>query len=788
MPSPASRVQPLSGTDRFRLLVDAVTDHAIYMIDSEGFIQTWSEGCQAIMGYLPSEIVGQHFSRLFLPEDRAAGLPDRLRGLAAHDGRYEEEGWRLRKDGTRFRVRAALHRIMDDAGRTMGFANVTRDITATVAAHEALAQSDRRFRLLVQGLIDHAMYMLDTAGTVTSWNAGAERLKGYSADEIVGKHFSRFYTPEDRAAGLPAQVLDTALRTGHFEGEGWRVRKDGSRFWASVVVDAIHDEHGNLEGFAKITRDITERRAAQQALQDSERQFRLMIDNVTDYGLIMLDPNGVVTSWNVGAQRIKGYAANEIIGQHFSRFYPERDRASGLPMRALEQAAREGRYESEGWRMRKDGSLIWTNAVIDRITDETGRLVGFAKITRDITDKRKAQLALEEAQGRQAYAQKMEALGQLTGGVAHDFNNLLMIVTGFLGTLRRVAEGNEKATFAANAIDTAAQRGVALTRQLLSFARRQPFDPSVIEIEARVAASRAMLLSILAPTVELRTEIQPELWQVKVDVNELELALVNLGLNARDAMPEGGTITIGASNVVLDGNGSPSGLSGEFVVLRVSDTGMGIAPDVLPKVFDPFFTTKPSGKGSGLGLAQVYGFAQQSGGAATIDSELGRGTTVSLYLPRSVEQTAADDARTATRGNGSERVLLVEDNPDVRAVTHAMLDELGFTVDDAADAAAAQNAMTERDYGLVVSDIVMAGSMDGISLARTIRSERPEQPIVLMTGYSERARQAATEFTVLSKPFRLEDLSRATARALAEAHQEGESNVVRLSTAPRRPS
>ena len=254
--------------------------------------------------------------------------------------------------------------------------------------------------------------------------------------------------------------------------EGWRIRKDGTRFLASVVIDAIY-EHGVLIGFAKITRDITERQTAQSALHDSERKFRLLVNGVTDYALYMLDPEGYVSSWNAGGERIKGYTPAEIIGQHFSRFYTEADRAAGRPARALSIARETGRYEEEGWRVRKDGTFFWASVVIDPIRDEAGRLVGFAKITRDITERRNAQLELAQVQQQLAQSQKMDALGQLTGGVAHDFNNLLMIVSGNIQVLKEAAADDPKAARAAQAIEIAAQRGAALTRQLLTFSRRQ---------------------------------------------------------------------------------------------------------------------------------------------------------------------------------------------------------------------------------------------------------------------------------------------------------------------------
>ena len=772
-------VSQLSDRQRFELLVDALADYAIYMLDPDGFITTWNAGAERIKGYKPGEIIGQHFSRFFTAEDQAAGVPYEILADARAVGRHESEGWRIRKDGSRFWANAIAQPLRDENGATIGFAKITRDFTERVAAQNALIESERRFRLLVEGVIDYAIYMLDPSGVVINWNPGAERLKGYAADEILGQHFSRFYTKEDRAAGLPAIVLATAAREGRYESEGWRVRKDGSRFWASVVVDAIGNEAGELQGFAKVTRDITERRAAMEALRESERQFRLLVEGVTDYGLYMLDPNGIVTSWNAGAERIKGYPAEEIIGQHFSRFYTERDRAAGIPARALETAVREGRFESEGWRVRKDGNLFWANVVVDPIRDEQGKLVGFAKITRDVTERRNAQLALQEAQAQRAHAQKMDALGQLTGGVAHDFNNLLMVVSGHIRTLKNAVAGDAKAARAAEAIELAAHRGEALTRQLLSFARRQTVNPMVIRVNERIEAFRAVLASSIGSSAQLATTIGPEVWPVKVDPSELELSLVNLVLNSRDAMPSGGVIALSAENVTLARGDTNAEIEGEFVALRVTDTGSGIAPDVLLKVFDPFFTTKQVGKGSGLGLSQVHGFAHQSGGTVAIESTLGKGTTVTLYLPRDRAEAAAAGERTVESARGGA-VLVVDDNPDVADVSAGMLEQLGYEVHKARDADGALAAIERHAFDLVMSDIVMPGAMDGIALARALRERHPGLPVLLVTGYSQAAAEAAPEFTVMRKPFQLAELSRAAARMIAESKQPAVTNVVRL--------
>ena len=773
-------VSHLSDKQRFDLLVDALSDYAIYLLDPDGFIASWNASAERINGYRHGEIIGQHFSRFFTAEDQAAGVPEKILAGARAVGRHEVEGWRVRKDGGRFWADAITQPVREEHGAIIGFAEITRDITEREAAQNALIESERHFRMLVEGVLDYAIYMLDPSGVVTSWNAGAERLKGYTPEEILGQHFSRFYTKEERAAGVPAIMLATAAREGRYEDEGWRVRKDGSRFWASVVVDAIRNEAGELQGFAKVTRDITERRAAQEALYESERQFRLLIEGVTDYALYVLDPNGIITTWNAGAARIKGYAAEEIIGQHFSRFYTERDRAAGVPTRALEVAAREGRFEAEGWRLRKDGTMFWANVVVDPIRDEQDKLVGFAKITRDATERRNAQLALQEAQAQRAHAQKMDALGQLTGGVAHDFNNLLMVVSGHIRTLKNAVAGDAKAARAAEAIELAAQRGEALTRQLLTFARRQTVNPMVIHVSERVEAFRAVLASSIGGAAQLVTTIGPEVWPVKVDPSELELSLVNLVLNARDAMPNGGVAALTAENVTLARGDIKADLEGDFVALHVADTGTGIAPDVLERVFDPFFTTKQVDKGSGLGLSQVHGFAHQSGGTVRIESTLGKGTTVTLYLPRGRADApaAAGEAQVESARGGS--VLVVDDNPDVADVSAGMLEQLGYEVHRARDAATALAAIEKHAFDLVVSDIVMPGTMDGLAFARALRERQPALPVLLVTGYSQAAAEAAPEFTVMRKPFQLAELSRAAARMIAESKQPAITNVVRL--------
>jgi PAS domain S-box-containing protein len=519
-----------------------------------------------------------------------------------------------------------------------------RRTTPRTGSNDAL-----RLQLLLDSVVDYAIYMIDLEGRVTSWNAGAARLKGYSADEIIGQPFAKFFTPEDQARELPREALEAAARTGRFESEGWRVRADGTRFWALAVLDAVRDEEGKLIGFAKVTRDMTERRLEQARLLESERRFRHLVQSVVDYAIFQLDKDGTVATWNPGAERIKGYTADEIIGQHFSRFYTEEDLATGLPARALATAAREGRFEAEGWRVRKDGSRFWASVVIDPVRDDAGELVGFAKVTRDITERMETQRILRETQEQLAASQRMDAVGQLSGGIAHDFNNLLMIIQGNLETAQRAIHGlpNPPANLPRSIRNAmrGAQRASALTHRLLAFSRRQALNPKILDVNQYLSTVAEFLQRALGETVELEVAGAPGLWTIEVDLAQLDSSLVNLAINARDAMPKGGKLTVEALNQSLDhaySRANPEVPPGHYVVICVSDTGQGMTPDVLSRAFEPFFTTKEIGQGTGLGLSQVYGFVKQSGGNVKIYSEPGQGTTVRMYFPRrggQVEET-----------------------------------------------------------------------------------------------------------------------------------------------------
>ena len=624
-----------------------------------------------------------------------------------------------------------------------------------------------RFEMLVQSVTDYAIYMLDPSGIITTWNAGAERFKGYAPDEIIGQHFSKFYTAEDLAIGIPAIGLRTAAEEGRFEAEGWRLRKDGTRFWANVVIDPIRDPSGELVGFAKVTRDLTVRREADEALRRSEERFRLLLQSVTDYAIYMLDIEGYVTSWNAGAERFKGYTAGEIIGQHFSRFYAPEDQAAGVPGRALQTARDEGRFEAEGWRYRKDGTNFWANVVIDPVRDDDGALIGYAKITRDLTERREAQLALEQTQLAFFQSQKMEAIGQLTGGVAHDFNNLLAAIMGSAELARgRLAKGLDITRFLDNIIQ-AAERGATLTHRMLAFARRQDLELQTVELPDLVRGMADLLQRTIGPGVTIDTRFPLSLKPVRADAAQLELALMNLAVNARDAMPTGGDIVIAARHeTVRIRNGLEPG---DYVCLSVTDQGEGMDEETLAKASDPFFTTKGVGRGTGLGLSMVIGTAEQCGGKLVLRSVRGEGTTAEIWLP--VAEVGRPAAETAVQPRKPRQciepltILAVDDDEIVLLNTAAMLADMGHTVLQARSGPEALQVLEKSRVDLVITDFAMPG-MSGADLVDMIQRGESNLPVVMVSGYAEIPEGSATGVPRLGKPFRPHQLAQVISQAI----------------------
>jgi PAS domain S-box-containing protein len=497
-----------------------------------------------------------------------------------------------------------------------------------------------------------------------------------------------------------------------------------------------------------------------------DQRFQLLINAVTDYAIYMLEPDGTVASWNPGARRFKGYEADEIVGRNFACFFTEEDRAAGLPQRALETAAREGRFEAEGERLRKDGTRFWVNAVIDPIRDEAGNLLGFAKVTRDITERRAAQAQLEQARAELFQAQKLQALGELTGGIAHDFNNLLTVIRGSAELLRTAGLSEEKRRHYLDAIIGTADRATTLTSHLLAFGRRQPLKPEVVDLNLRLDAFIDMVSRTIGSQIEIILEPVPDLWPVEVDATHLEAALLNAAINARDAMPGGGRLTIAAYNAPAGGDGA------DMVCVSLTDTGEGIAKETLERVFDPFFTTKPVGKGTGLGLSQIHGFAAQSGGRAEIESTLGEGTILRLFLPRAAGAVVeADQTEAGVEKGGGATVLLVEDNDRVREFAESLLAHLDYKVVSAPSGEAALQALASQGVDLLFTDVMMPG-MTGVELAERARKLLPDLPVLLASGYCEEMAGGDTRaFRTLAKPYGAATLGTALAAARGASDQ-----------------
>jgi PAS domain S-box-containing protein len=703
------------------------------------------------------------------------------------------------------------------------FSVVSLALSAHVAVRKRTEAKLRQQEHILRAMFSQSVVgiaQIDPAGRFTLVNNGFCGIVRRPAPELLQMRIQDLTEPDD----LPyiRNLIGQAIDAGEgFVVETRNVLPDGSRLWVRNNVSAITDRNGAVRHLMVVAEDVTnrrraeedlqcahddlrktveertatlqqatevlhteieqrkrveaalkhdiaERRKAQEALLESEWRFRTVIQGVTDYAIFMLDRSGYITNWNVGAQRIHQYTAPEIVGQHFSLFYTEEEQQRGEPARALQVAAYEGKCAVEGWRVRRDKSLFRASAVIEAVRDEVGTLAGFVKITRDITERREAQASLERAQEQLAESQKMEALGQLTGSIAHDFNNLLMIVSGHAQLLRRRLT-DPKHLQAIDAVHSAANRGESLTRQLLAFSRRQPLNPVVTDLKERVEAVHEMLVGSLRGNVQLKCDIPADVWPVEVDIAELELALVNIAVNARDAMPGGGSITLSARNVSLKKSDEVGQLEGDFVALAMTDAGVGIAPDVLPRIFEPFFTTKALGKGTGLGLAQVYGFSHQSGGTVVATSAVGSGTTITIYLPRRqaipVETVQAPPTQPIVPGEGT--ILVVEDNAEVADITASLVEQLGYQTARAGNAADALNRLRRGDkVDLVFSDVVMPGDMNGIALAQEIANHYPQIPVVLTSGYNDVVQTAQVRFAILRKPFQLSALEKSIREAL----------------------
>jgi PAS domain S-box-containing protein len=554
---------------------------------------------------------------------------------------------------------------------------------------------------------------------------------------------------------MPIQKYD--VRRPEREGGGF-----AEKYWKPSNTPVLSDS-GEILFIIHRTEDITES-MQQQLASESALQFRLLVEGVTDYAIYMLDPGGHVASWNAGAERIKGYAASEILGAHFSRFYTEEDRRAGAPQHALETAIREGRFEKESFRLRKDGTKFLAHIVIDPIRDDRGNILGFAKITRDITEREETRMALERTREQLFQSQKMEAIGKLTGGVAHDFNNLLMVIQSSLELLRKRMPNNAQVSPLMQNAMRATERGAALTQRMLAFARRQDIEKRAIDMPQLIGETKELLQRSLGPTFSIETEFDGGTPKVLADPNQLESALLNLAFNARDAMPNGGKIAI---SVRASRNPASSLPGGDYVSIAMKDGGHGMDADTLRQATDPFFTTKGVGKGTGLGLSMVQGMAEQAGGAFRLSSAPGEGTTAEILLPvatgdAGTEQNRPDGAADASR---PLVIIAVDDDSLVLMNTAAMLEDLGHTVLEASSAREALELLRGTRIDLVITDHAMPGTT-GLQLAKAIRAEQPELPILLATGYAELDPDAGIQLPRLGKPFLQNDLKAAIEKAM----------------------
>jgi hypothetical protein len=721
----------------FRILVDSVQDYAIFMLDPKGRVVTWNAGAQRCKGYAAGEIIGRHFSAFYPASDVAAGTCDHELEVAARVGRFEDEGWRIRKDGSPFWASVVITPVRTRSGELAGFAKVTRDLTERRSAVERRQTDAERFGLLIESVRDYAMFIIDPNGKVATWNAGAQRIKGYQATEIIGRHFSAFYPRSDVLAGKCELELEIATRDGRFEDEGWRLRKDGSRFWANVVITALRGPSGTLVGFGKVTRDLTERKTAEERRRVDDQRFALLVGSVKDYAMFILDPAGNVATWNIGAERIKGYTASEIIGSHFSRFYPEAEARSGKCEHELTVAASEGRFEDEGWRVRKDGSQFWANVVISAIRDDLGNLVGYSKITRDLTERKRAE---QEAAARQAAEQANRTKDEFLAMLGHELRNPLAPIVSAIQLLK--LRGDQRSAREHQVIERQVKQMIHLIDDLLDVSRisRGKIELKKAPVDLRDALAKATEIAI--PLFERKRqdfEVEVPSYPLTVDGDDARLTQVfaNLLNNAAKYTEEGGRIGLTVRH------------DKPHIVVEVHDNGIGIDPALLPRVFELFVqgyqdADRAEG-GLGIGLTLVRSLVQLHGGEVSAHSGGSRtGSRFVVRLPAVDPPLGVgvepDPERSAPTEVASERrqILVVDDNDDARILLADVLATFGHTVRSAADGPAALALLDVFEPDVAILDIGLPG-MDGYELAARIRSlpGHKQLRLLALTGYGQ---------------------------------------------------
>jgi PAS domain S-box-containing protein len=774
--TPAAQPTPTTRAEEFAFLVDAVQDYGIFMLGPDGTVRSWNTGARRILGYEPQEIIGRNFSLFYGPEELAAKKPERELEAALRDGSVEDEGWRIRKDGSHFWATTVISVLRNPDGSLRGFAKVTRDITAKREAAEHARQHAEIFQLLVSSVRDYAIFMLDPDGNVATWNTGAERLKQYRPEEIIGRHFSTFYPEEDVRNGKPERELAIARAEGSVEDEGWRIRKDGTRFWANVVITAVYDAAGVLRGFAKVTRDVTARREAEEDLRQSREVFQLLVSSVRDYAIFMLDPDGRIATWNAGAQRIKQYLPEEIIGRHFSTFYGEEDIRNGKPERELEIARAEGSVEDYGWRIRKDGTRFWANVVITAVYDAQGELRGFAKVTRDITDRkeaeetqkalleqREARLQAEEERRRAEASYRVaqeanRAKDEFLMTLSHELRTPMTAILGWSRMLPSMPTDDPMFGEAIASIATSAQLQARLIDDILDVSRivsgKLRLAPETIDVSRVIRNSvDAVNATADAKQITITTSLAPGLGTIVADATRIQQVLWNLLSNAVKFTPRQGSVQLSARRTA------------SHVQITVSDNGEGIDPRFLPHMFEPFRQaespeTRVHG-GLGLGLSIVRYIAEAHGGTVSAESEgKSKGSTFTVTLPVLAVSTNASPVRPTMGDTFLHRdrlhgldIVLVDDEQESRKMITAVLRAAGAHVVPVDSASAALDVIDQRRPSLVITDIAMP-EMDGYALTRLLREcdYGADLKIVALSAFPATNDQRSGFDAYLSKP------------------------------------
>lgn len=767
-----SEVALQASDERTRRIIEGVKDHAIFVTDAKGTIVDWAPGAEAVFGWPASEIVGKSFDELFTPDDRAAGVPASELAIARLNGCAGDDRWHVRRDGSLFFAQGSVRPLHGEDGDIVGFIKIARDETERREV-EARLRASEEFNSRILASSADCIKVLDLDGHVefmTEGGMGIMEVENFAS--IQGACWPGFWEGEERDRALAAIEAAKAGGTGRFQGFA-RTMKGTPRWW-DVIVTPVNGPDGAPEKLLSVSRDVTATKQAEASLRalnetleeevsvrtaDRDRMWRLSTDL-----MLVAKLDATITAVNPAWEQILGWSDPELLGSSFMELVHPEDRAATVAeMARLGEGATTFRFENRY--QARDGSHLWISWTA--VPDESH----VHAVGRDITAEKVATDELAAAQAALRQSQKMEAVGQLTGGLAHDFNNLLMGMMGNLELLQlRIARGRlDDVDRFVNAAQGAGRRAAALTQRLLAFSRRQTLDPKPTDVNRLIAGMEDLLRRTVGPTTGIELVGAAGLWTAIIDPGQLENALLNLCINARDAMPDGGKITIETANKWLDERTSRQRdlPPGQYLSICVSDTGTGMTPETIEHAFEPFFTTKPTGQGTGLGLSMIYGFARQSGGQVRIYSEVGQGTTMCIYLPRHLGEADSEDvahpSSSETAGQG-ETILVVDDEATIRHLIDEVLDELGYAVIGAADGAAGLKILQSGSrIDLLITDVGLPNGMNGRQLADAARALRPSLKVLFITGYAENAAvrngHLEPDMELLTKPFTLDDLS-----------------------------